>query len=353
MSRLRPVHYRSRLATSALLLVFGMVLVHWFSTPAYGAQLGNRELLISDNAAASTSEYLLSFTTSTAGTIGSIDIRFCSNSPFPTDPCVAPAGFSASGATLSNQTGITGFTINGLSTANNIILSRAPSGALIVPASYTFTNMVNPAAGGSYFARIQTYANPNATGLASDYGGIAFSINGGVSISAEVPPYLTFCTAASIPGQNCSNATGQYVNLGELSSTSTSSGTSQALVATNAGVGYSITIFGPPMSSGVNSIGSLALNDISRTGTPQFGLNLVGNSAPGVGSNPVGPGSGQPSVGYNTANSYRFVSGDSLVTHAGTELTRVFTTSYIVNVPANQAPGIYVTTLTYICLAKF
>lgn len=354
MSRVEQVRQRTKhLGLILALALTCLVLIHYLTAPANGAQLGSRSLFLSTNVASANATYYLTFHTATAGNIGSISFDFCSNSPFPTDPCVAPAGFNSLGTTLSNQVGITGFTIDSSSTANRILLTRASIPAPVTAVEYDFTGITNPSNEGSYFVRIQTYQTIDAAGPASDYGGIAFAIASPLSITATVPPYLTFCAAQSIGGLDCSLASGQYVQLGELSSSGPSSGTSQFYVATNAGVGYTVTVSGPPMSSGINALVSMAVPDISRPGTSQFGINVVQNGAPAVGINPQGPGSGVPNAGYNTPDVYMFNSGDSLVTHSGTDIGRLFTVSYLVNVPPTQPAGIYVTTFTYIALAQF
>jgi len=353
MSRIRLVRKNRVIASVLLIGVLAIYSIHFFSAPAFGAQLGNRTLKLSSSNVGDTATYDISFSISTAGIIGSMDFRFCSNSPFPGDPCTVPPGFSALHTSLVNQLGVTGFTIDPSSSFNNLILTRVPNAALTGPASYTFDNIVNPSQVGSYFVRLQTFATNDTTGPASDYGGIAFAITNNITISAEVPPYLTFCTAQSITGLNCANASGQYVDLGEFSPATASSGTSQFLVATNAKNGYAVSVYGPTMASGINPINQMAAPDISRPGISQFGMNLRGNTTPANGSDPIGPGSGQPTAAYDTPDEYAFNSGDEIATNAGTELTREYTVTYLVNVPSTQPPGIYVTTLTYVCIATF
>jgi hypothetical protein len=70
------------------------------------------------------------------------------------------------------------------------------------------------------------------------------------------------------------------------------------------------------------------------------------------GSDPEG-GSAVPDATYATPNSYQYANGSTLATSSGvTDYTR-FTVSYIVNVAADQAPGVYNTTLTYTASATF
>ena len=288
----------------------------------------------------------------TPGTVGSISIRFCSNDPNPLRPCTVPTGMDVTGGSLASQSGETGFTYT-TTASNRILLTRAPSAATPGPANYDFQNIINPSSPGTYYIRILTYPTSDASGSYTDEGGIAFAITNQLSITATVPPYLTFCTGITISGLNCANADGDYIDFGELSSAKTSSGSSQMIAATNAQDGYNISVSGTTMTSGTNVITPLSSNDVSRPGTAQFGLNLKSNSVPAAGADPTGPGVAVPQSNYFQSNLYRFVNGETLVSHPKPDDVREYTASYIVNVPKGQAPGIYVTTLTYICLATF
>ncbi len=353
--KLRGWRRGPKLVVIAILLLSIVVAAggHFLTRPAYGAPLGQRALQLSDNEASATSDYLLTMTLVTPTTLGSIDIQFCANDPVPGNPCTTPSGFNASGAVLASQNGQTGFSIGAGSTAHEIVLTRTPGAALPGSSEYHFTGVINPDSPGSYFVRLQTYASADATGPSTDYGGIAFAILNNLSISATVPPFLIFCTGVTISGLNCANAQGDFIDLGNLSTSSARSGSSQMLVGTNAGNGYNITVSGTTMTSGNNVIAAIASNNVSRPGTAQFGFNLRTNSAPAVGRDPTGPGTGVPVANYNQPNFYRFNTGDTLVSNPGPDDLREFTASYIVNVPNVQAPGVYVSTLTYIALATF
>jgi hypothetical protein len=319
----------------------------------YANKLGDRVIKISDSRTSASATYNVSFITATPGTLGSIDIQFCSNDPFPNTSCTAPPGFDTSSAILDDQDGATGFSISNNSTANDIILSRTPAaaaGSIIV--HYDFKGVINPSTPGTFYARLQTFASNDATGPALDSGGIALAINQQLSVSAEVPPYIIFCTGVSIPSYNCATAKGNYVDFGDLSSNYTSYGTSKMLIATNAKDGYGITAAGTTMTSGNNIISQLG-GDVSRPGVSQFGLNLRDNSTPNVGTNPQGSGSGTPTASYNQPNLYRFHSGDRIASVSHADYYRRYTASYIVNVSSGQPPGIYVATITYIALGSF
>jgi hypothetical protein len=329
-----------------------LLAARFLSAPAYGAQLGPRSLQLSDSGAGVTAVYQLAMTLSTAGPLGSIAVQFCSNDPFPNTSCVAPVGLDISTATLTDQAGQTGFSIASAD-ANDVLLSRTPAAATTGLTQYQFSGVQNPSNAGSYYVRVLTYASSDASGPSTDYGGIAFAIITNLSITAEVPPYLTFCTGITITGLNCANAQGDNVDFGELSSSQAKTGTSQMLVATNAAQGYSVSVHGTTMTSGNDVIAALASNDVSRPGTAQFGFNLRANSSPAAGNDPSGPGVGVPQPNYDQPNFYRFVDGDTVVNNPKPDDSRLYTSAYLVNVPKTQAPGVYVSTLTYICLADF
>lgn len=266
-----------------------------------------------------------------------------------------PSGLDVSGAVLSGQTGVTGFAIAPSGTdANTIVISRAPSSiASPTPATYTFSNITNPSATGTYYGRVQTFPGSDTSEPENEHGGLAFSISNPVQISTTVPPYLLFCAGVTIGGLDCGTASGDYINFGDFTSTATSTAESQLLTATNAASGFAIRAYGSTMTSGNNIINGLGARDVSRPGVSQFGLNLVANQNPAVGADPTGDGSAAVAADYDQSNFFKFNSGDILASNAGVDSYRKFTVSYIVNIPTGQTPGVYAATLTYICLANF
>ena len=169
--------------------------------------------------------------------------------------------------------------------------------------------------------------------------------------------------------------------------------------STNATNGYAITVNGPTLTSGTNTvtaIGSTAA--VSATDTRQFGLNLIDDSSPtspivtdptiGVGStdpityyngdgagtggalNPASDGVnffGVAATGFNGAGgagnvpTYSFAANTNNTvatsnysgTGSGPTNTQRYTVTYIVNVSGNLPAGSYSTTLTYICTASY
>lgn len=334
----------------APLLLVGLL----FFSRVYGANFTSRNLTLSDNLASDTATYKLSFDIPASETLGSISLQFCQESPLVGDACTTPVGFDASAVTLLTQTGETGFSVlpSGTST-NTVVLTRAPAATTATTLTYELGNMRNPIATGTFYGRLQTFATSDASGSDTEHGGLALEINTPIQISATVPPYLLFCLGVTIAPYDCATASGDYVNFGNLSGTATSSATTQMLTATNAKNGYAINVYGTTMISGTNVINAMIVSDVSRPGVSQFGLNLVANTTPAVGADPIGNGTAAPLPGYDTPNMYKFVSGDPIASVGTSDGFRLYTTSYIVNIPKGQPIGVYVATLTYVCLANF
>lgn len=326
-----------------------------FSVPkAWAADLSSRSIRLSNSIAGQAGvTYQLAFTTASAGLLGSIAIQFCDEGPLPFTPCTTPPGFDASGAILATQTGETGFSKYSGSTANEIILTRPP--ALTFggsAATYSFIGINNPSSNGPLFVRVLTYASSDASGSATDTGGLVAAINQAPNINAEVPPYLLFCLGESIANYDCNTATEPFSDLGTLGPLTTGAAQSQIVVATNAGDGYTLWVQGSTMTSGNNTLPPMT-GGTSQKGVSQFGINLRANTAPIIGADAAGPGQAGVTAGYNQPNQFRFQSGEPIATTTAPDDFRKYTVSYIVNVAKEQPGGVYATTLTYICLANF
>ncbi|MGH7142314.1 MAG: hypothetical protein ACREF5_02485 [Candidatus Saccharimonadales bacterium] len=351
VDKLRKSFFSRPLVLAVLILA---IFVYSILPKAYGAQLPSRSLTLSDNLPSQSATYLLGFNVPATETLGSIELKVCSNDPIFSDVCTVPSGFDISSSILSGQTGETGFSIYSPGTnSNTVVLTRMPFTAVEGAVSYTFQGVINPSAAGTYYGRLQTFTTSHASGSPTDYGGIAFSINSQLQVSTTVPPYLLFCAGVTITGFDCSTATSAYVNFGNFTNSAASSAQIQILTATNADNGFTMSAYGTTMTSGNDVINAMDNQDVSRPGISQFGLNLVANQTPLVGQNPLGPGVAAPTGDYDLANWFKFTSGDELVSANQPSDYKEFTVSFIVNIPNGQPIGIYVTSLTYICLANF
>lgn len=315
-------------------------------------QLTTRKLTLGSSAISTSTTHKFDFTTATTGNVGSIKFEYCTTA---SGACSVPSGLTTTGATLSAQSGATGFSINATSNGAPYITRSAASIAASTPLSYTLSSVTNPSSvNTTFYVRISTYASTDTTGSAVDSGAVASSTANQITVSASVDETLTFCTGTSgITSSSCAGATGTSVNLGSITPSATGSGTSQIGVSTNGSTGYALTVTGTTLTSGSNTIAALASQTASTQGSNQFGLNLRDNATPNVGTDPAGSGSAAPTANYNTADQFRFVTGDSVASAAASDAFRLFTVSYIANVAGNTPAGTYSTALTYVATATF
>lgn len=324
-----------------------------FTQKTEAARFLNRSLFISSGAAGETAFYQLNLTYPSMNSVGSLRLEFCDN-PIPTIPCTLPAGLDISNATLSAQTGETGFSISDRN-ATTLILSRTPSVTGNTVSTYKFDTIVNPSSETQdFYVRITSHASSDASDAFIDFGSVTAMLSHKINVYTQVPPILIFCVAGSINDVNCDDTEGNFVDYGELSTAQTYTSSSEILARTNAQYGYSILVYGQTMTAGVHAIPALSSPTESFVGISQFGMNLAQNTNPATGAAPSGPGTNAVIASdYNQTNKFVFRSGDIIASSNGVTPTRKFTANYIVNVSDDQRPGIYSTTISYLCVAGF
>jgi hypothetical protein len=337
--------------------LLGIAVLVAFMVPrqAFAAgELTNRKVVVSTSVPAIISAHTFSFTITTASSVGSMMFEYCVNSPFIGVPCIAPAGFDVQSAAISSQTGETGFSVDGVNTtANKLVITRAPAVTSPQPVQYVISNVTNPStAAQTVFVRMATYASVDATGAITDNGTVVFSTSGQLSATAFVPPYLTFCVGV-IVAVDCISTSGNLADFGEFKSTQTKSVTSQMSVATNDPGGDAVTLVGTSMTSGSTVIPASTIPTSSTIGAGQFGMNLRINPTLGVGMEPAGAGTTVPSANYGVQNKFTFNSGDVIASSPISTDFTLLTCTFIVNIPAGQAPGQYATTASFIASAAF
>jgi hypothetical protein len=396
MKKYTPLHARLFPLVGAFLLIVLLVGAS-FSSRASADQIVSRSLTLQagvtdgGSKASGVVNHLFAFTLPNVGapSVGSIQFQYCTtaaNSPsFPT--CTTPNGLVTTAATMGTQSGATGFTLVNTTNGAPYITRTAASIPINTAVTYQLLGVTNPdntncAAGAdpasanncTFYVRISTYASTNATGSPIDTGTVAASTSTQISLTGTMPESLVFCTGGTVGTTSgipdCSTATSGAIAFNQLfSPTDTATTTSQMAASTNAGFGYAISVNGPTLTSGSNTItamSTLPTGDAGVHGFGQFGLNLKANttatSTPAIGTEvaPAANGTnlrGQAISGYNSVDNFRFVSGENVANSAsggagGTD-AQIFTVSYIVNVPGSQPAGTYTTTLTYICTPTF
>lgn len=335
------------------LIALALVLFLFIAPASASMRFQERGLYMNSSVPGATTSYTISFRYMSPQAVGSVDMLFCVD-PIPYHDCVTPPGLDVSNAVLSSQTGESGFAVLSKST-NHIILTRAPSMISTTGSSYKFDNIKNPTdTSQSFSIRLKSLASTDGTGAQIDFGSIKGEVTDGVVLETQVPPMLIFCLAQEVDDGCIRTNDVYYQDMGTLSPTSTLTAESQMAVGTNASGGFAIIANGTPMSAATNVIDSPDTPTISKPGTNQFGLNLVGNTDPTIGNDPEGTwANAVASPNYSIPNKYMYVPGDIVAYSPNVSLMKKFTVSYILNTSPDLRAGVYSTTLTFIASGRF
>ena len=368
--------------TYAVTIAFVGVLISgiFVQQPVHAQEMTSRSLTLEAGATAGGSDpggvvnHLFNFTIPSTTAISSIEFQYCTVADGTCGDLVTNDGLVLTNATIGTGTSsvLSNFTTISTATADSVILSS--STAYTPSASNTalaveLDSITNPTpANFTFYVRISTWSGTGATGTEIDSGVVAASTANPIVLTGTMPESLIFCTGATVSETagvpDCTTATAGNVSFAQLfSPTSTATATNQMAASTNANHGYAITVNGSTLSSGgSNPITAITSAATSQIGTTQFGMNLMANTVPVVGTSITPASDGvnyraNPDTGYGTVNSFQFNSGDTVATSSYTALgptdAQIYTVSYIVNVQGDQPPGTYTTTLTYICTATF
>ncbi len=309
---------------------------------ASAAQITSRSVTLGSSVASATTTYTFSFVLPSSTVLQSFEAVVCTTA---SGACSTPAGFSNASATLPSQPtnlgDASGWSVNTASTGKLRLKKTGNVAAPTGTTTVTFGNVTNPSAtNSSFYLRMTSYSD-DAWTTSVDSGVVSSSTAGQITVTASVDETLTFTLASAT------------VALGTLTTGTTGTGTSTMTAATNATSGYVITVSGSTLTSGANTITALGSNAASSQGSSQFGLNLKANATPSVGSEVSGAGSGAAAANYNSADSFRFVSGETVASAAGPTNSNTYTVSYIANIASTTKPGSYSTALTYTATPTF
>lgn len=324
------------------------LVIAYYPIIASASQITARSVAIGSSLASANTTYNFTFTAPTSTTIKSIAFQACDTASNSCTQTGAASGFSSAspGSSLSQQptglgSGGTWTVDNSVSTALRIS-NGSNTGSPSADATVNFSSVHNPSdPNSSFFIRVTTYSNADWTG-SLDTGTIATSTAGQITVTASVDETLTFTLASNT------------VALGTLSTGATGSGTSSMTVATNATSGYTVRYSGTTLTSGTDTITAMSVAGGSVTNSKQFGINLMDNDTPPVGTDKTGTGTGTPSTGYGTKDSFKFnTAGEQIASASAATNSNTFTTSYIANIDGATAAGSYSTVINYVATANF
>jgi hypothetical protein len=233
-------------------------------------------------------------------------------------------------------------------TENRILTLTAPTdgtGAAAMSAghkvilTYDSTNATNPSSATSYVVSI--------SGAFGDTGSITVPIltDDQVQVSATVAQSITFTISDnSIGFGNLTSANARYAT-GDASGSDSETGAHDLVVGTNATGGYTLTLDGDTLTSGLNTIDSIgSSNTASSAGTEQFGVRFTASG-----------GSGTVAAPY-TASGFAFDDAafpDTVASAGGASANTTYSARYLANITSNTEAGAYTATLTYVATANF
>jgi hypothetical protein len=326
----------------------------------FAASLTSISDTVSDLTAGASANHTISFTTPTGVASGeTIILTFTSTATAPTI-----------------HASLTYTDIDVLDDGVDLTLAATPSGATagVVRTSatvITFTNGSSAIAAGSVVTfKIGTHATNQSTGVYAitngtagttylsvtgnfgDTGVLSMPIisNGVVSISAEVLPTLSFTISDNaIYFGNLSASTtcfAQGTDPGNVTCPTTSETESLNITAaTNSTSGYTVTVQGATLTSGLNTITALGSNTAASAGSEQFGLRITHSGGNGAVTVPYAA-SGYAYTG--TASTPAQIASSSVAT-----TTDTYSLRYLANITSVTEAGSYSTSHTFVATANF
>ena len=233
-------------------------------------------------------------------------------------------------------------------------------GLALVAALFVAIPLVN----GKVFA--QSSSSNNYQMVESQFG----NTSGNESCSAE------YCASVSIGNDSASSAVvpefgeAQYSepllemivvpgdsNLGELTTEKTGAKTMQVKIRNYLTGGYRLMLVGDSPKYGTRKLNTPSTPTDSRAGTEQFGVNVVANTSPAVGTNPVLQGGGDATAlvtsNYSVANKFMYIPGQVLAETTTNTGGADYTISMIVNISNATPAGKYTGDLAAVVVPYF
>lgn len=158
------------------------------------------------------------------------------------------------------------------------------------------------------------------------------------------------------------NVSNNNIDMGVLNTSGTAAASANFTVSNYLSDGYIVRVFGDAPTNitgpGTHELTALNSPNPSQPGDEQFGINLVANSVPGIGANPIQqPDSsfsyGVPSIGYDQEDLYKYISGDIIAESEQESGQTDYTMSIIANIANNTPGGQYKTVLVIQVIAVF
>jgi hypothetical protein len=255
------------------------------------------------------------------------------------EPLLASPTTAAWGAVFSGSNNV----ILTLTTPTDGVGTAAVAANDKVIITYDSTNSLNPSSAASYTISITSN---------TDTGSITVPIitNSQVAVSATIAEQLSFnLSSSSIGFGTLSPSSTQYANAAGTGSTTEPSFAHTITASTNGSSGYVITLSGPTLTSGANTIAPIpgAVAASLTPGVAQFGIRTTASGGIGTINAPFNGAAGNYGFGTSPLSSQTFAIA------TGPTPTTTYDVNYASNISISTPAGSYATTLTYVATANF
>lgn len=147
-------------------------------------------------------------------------------------------------------------------------------------------------------------------------------------------------------------------NLGVLTTEVTATKTTKVKIRSYMSSGYTLHLFGEIPRYQEHKLKALIVPTESTPGIEQFGINVVANTSPSVGANPVHVPSGEisfgyPSEDYGQQNLYKYINGDEIARSDVETGQTDFTISMVVNISNLTPAGHFVSDFSAVVVPVF
>ncbi|MBP6926442.1 MAG: hypothetical protein KBB70_01965 [Candidatus Pacebacteria bacterium] len=190
------------------------------------------------------------------------------------------------------------------------------------------------------------------TGTFTDTGTISTPIiaDDVVNITATVNQTITFAVSDNTIGFGTLTAGAAHYATGDTAGTTSDTAAHNVTVATNAANGYTITLQGATLTSGLNTIDAIgATSAASSAGTEQFGIYATKSGGVNGTITTRYSDSATPGFAYNATAG----ASDTLSTGTSSTATETYAIHYLANITATTEAGSYATNITYVGTGNF
>ena len=311
---------------------------------------------VSNLTASTVANHTIVFTTPTGITAGQTLTLTFNNSTSTTGVLYTDVNFKDAGSSLPLAASPSGATW-GFNNASPVLTFTSGTGTIAAghvitiligtnATSPTGVNQITNGAAGTTTIRI--------AGTFADTGAISMAIisNGVVALSAEVLASLTFTISTNSIWFGNLRTTGsscwaQNTNPGYVACPTVAEAEAFNMTAgTNGSTGYSISVQGPTLTSGANTIAALGSSTAPSIGTEQFGIRM--NNSGGIGT---------VTAPYATAGQYAYTATSTtpaqVASATGPSATTTYSVRYMANISAITKAGSYTTAHTYIATGNY